>query len=315
MREISQETSGVQPILRSAYELFRLGAFKKAETELEKALALDYEHEEVTCGLKCAHYWDARSEQYSEITDDFERGEYLLTQWRDFALFLARNNGGSEICTFSLKQWVFGQALQSYLALLEGPSRSDPELLYRIGRCHKGIGDYKQALEFLEACSHQKTDDPQILAELADCYALIDEMKAAKIFFREAFFIDPQRIDIDSLESKMMCRLVERLTELGYEQPELVEWLPIYGVVFGVLNVKRELRSLEYGKLKQSIFTLESQLKEDGTQELYLTPRLINRYFWLIDHHISSDDSREKVDSALSRIRDLHSDVYEQYIN
>ena len=53
----------------------------------------------------------------------------------------------------------------------------------------------------------------------------------------------------------------------------------MYGVVYGVLNVKRELKSLEYGKLRQSIFSLETQIEEDRELRAALAPKLINRYF------------------------------------
>ena len=97
------------------------------------------------------------------------------------------------------------------------------------------------------------------------------------------------------------------------EASALVEWIPVYGVIYGVFNVKRELRSLEYGKLKQSIFTLQSQLADDGDRGVETEPRLLNRYFWLIDHYISSGDSREKVDEVLEKIRLVNSDIYEHY--
>ena len=170
-------------------------------------------------------------------------------------------------------------------------------------------------MEYLEACNHQNPDDPQILAELADCYAFVDEVKAAKAFFREAFFIGPEKINVSSLESRMMQRLVRSLSDMGFSGPDMAEWIPVYGVVFGILNVKRELRSLEYGKLKQSIFSLESHLISEEPHESYVEPRLINRYFWLIDHYISSGDPREKVDEVLSRIRELNQSIYDQYTN
>ena len=315
MEEISHNNNDLALHLKNAYEMLRQGAFSEAETALEGALSIDFENSEVQSALKSVHYWHERWAKYQEITDDFERAEYLLKQWKAFIHFLEKDTGSNERGVFALKQRIFGEALAHYLRLLESSSGSDPEILFRIGLCFKGKGNYKQALEYFEACSHQKVDDPQILVELADCYAFINEVKAAKAFFREAFFLDPQKINLNGLESLMIKRLVQRVEELGYSPPSLVEWIPVYGVLFGVLNVKRELRSLEYGKLKQSIFSFESRLEEEGKKENYIEPRLINRYFWLIDHYISSGDSRDKVDDVLKRLGKLNHSIYEQYIN
>jgi len=112
-----------------------------------------------------------------------------------------------------------------------------------------------------------------------------------------------------------MQRLIGRLDEIGYKSPELVEWIPVYGVLFGIFNVKRELRSLEYGKLKQSIFSLQSELSDEGKRSYATEPRLLNRFFWLIDHYIATGDSREKVDDVLRHIRDINHSIYEHYIN
>ncbi len=300
-------------MLKNAYELLKNGAFSDAGVILENALSQDFDNEEVICALKCVGFWTERERIYNEIIDSFERGEYLMKQWIAFLSFLERGGESFEQGKYSLKQWVFGKALGDFVLLLDEPAGSDPEILYRIGRCYKGKGNYKKALEYLEACSHQKTDDPKIIAELADCYAFINETQAAKVFFREAFFLDPQKVDLKSLESMMIQRLIEKLKSLDLEGPALCEWIPVYGVLFGVFNVKRELRSLEYGKLKQSIFTLQSKLAEEGKKDIETEPRLLNRYFWLIDHYISSGDSREKVDEVLEKIRSINSTIYEYY--
>lgn len=308
-------TQNIEPsdLLKNAYESMKIGAFGDAGEMLEGALSSDFENPEIICALKCSSYWAEREKQYNTITDPFERGEYLMRQWKSFLVFLDRDGTSFEQGKYSLKQWVFGKALSDFLELLEGPSAGDPEILYRIGKCYKGKGNYKEALEYLEACNHQKADDPRIIAELADCYAFINETQAAKVFFREAFFIDPQKVDVDGLESKMMERLLGKLKELNLEGPVLAEWVPVYGVLFGIFNVKRELRSLEYGKLKQSIFNLQSKLADEGKKDLETEPRLLNRYFWLIDHYISSGDSREKVDEVLRKIREINPAIYEQY--
>ncbi len=287
----------------------------EAESVLESALSLDFENSEIQAALKCGGFWKDKKNRLASVAEPYDQGEFLLKSWRDFAEFLERIKAGFDRCLYAIRQWVFGHALAQYLRLLEANVGHDPELLFRIGRCFKGKGDYEHALEFLEAASSLKRDDPGILAELADCYALVNEVRTSKAFFREAFFIDAQKVDLAFLESTMIRRLIEHVRGQGYLPPFLEEWIPVYGVVTGVFNIKRELKSLEYGKLRQSIYAAESKIEKGGSGSELLVPRLINNYFWLIDHYINSNDEREKVEEVLLKIRKLDPSMYEQITN
>ncbi len=269
-------------------------------------------------GLKCSRFWIERSVRIESFSDDsLALSEYLYKEWRVFKNFISRLDNHFEQGLYSIRIWLFQTALSGYLSSFRDGSFSDDELLLRIGRCYKGIGDYDKAREYLESASRKRRDDAEVMAELADIYAFINETKISKAFFREAFYLDPQKVDIDFLESGLMTRLIERIVEIGYSEVLLKEWIPVYGVLWSVFNIKRELKPLEFGKLKQSIFSLENRIKETESRDErdILIPRLINRYFWLIDHYIITKDSREKIEDVLRKIHAIDDSVYEQYIN
>ena len=318
MGEVMQDSGRIESILEDVQNKIREGLFSEAEKLLERALEIDFEHPEVLSSLKCVSFWKERLGRFHEINDDFDRGEYLLKQWAAFHHFLSRLEAPIERELYALRQWIFGSALASYRKVLRSEEEPDEDILLRIGRCYKGMGDYDKALEFFESAGRKRREEPVFLAELADCYAFLGETKAAKAFFREAFFIGPKDVQIELLESGLIERLIERLQEMGYSGYELNEWIPVYGVLLGVFNVKRELRPLEYGKLKQSIYALEKRLHEETSEDEdaeYLVPRLLNRYFWLIDHYVNSRENRERVEEVLKKIKQLDETVYEHYIN
>jgi hypothetical protein len=87
----------------------------------------------------------------------------------------------------------------------------------------------------------------------------------------------------------------------------------VYGAVFGVFNVKRELKAVEAGKLRQSIYQLENESREGGEDRATLVPRLINRYFWIIDYYIAAKEDRARIDEVLLKIRLLDQSIYKQY--
>jgi tetratricopeptide (TPR) repeat protein len=315
-RDISErQGDAVSQTIARACELVKQHQLGEALSLLEEALAEDFDNTEVVSSLKYLNFWKDRQEKVTEISNRFERGEYLLAQWKLFQDFLHRVGAASERCLYALRHHVFDTALQNYLAVYQDGITHDSELLLRLGRCHKGKGDYEKALEFLTKGASERPDSAEMLAELADTYAMVNEIQRAKVFFREAFFIDPQAVNLASLESEVINRLVESVKQMGISGDGVKEWLPVYAVLFGVFTVKRELRSIEYGKLKQSIYALEREHEAAPNPSDRVTARLINRYFWLIDHYVHTNEDSAKIDEVLLRLRGLNSQIYRQYVN
>ncbi|MDR2143405.1 MAG: hypothetical protein LBP29_03445, partial [Treponema sp.] len=124
----------------------------------------------------------------------------------------------------------------------------------------------------------------------------------------------PGKIELVNMESGLILRLAERVRELGYRDQELLEWIPVYGAIYGVFSVKRELKLAELGKLKQTIFSLENEIRGSPEKRL-LIPRLINRYLWLIDHLENSQGDPSLIEEIMLKIKLASPVVYEQYRN
>ncbi len=292
----------------------REGMFAEATDALESLLETDVDFPGASSALKCAGFWRERGGKEGAQLDGFERGEQILGQWRLFQAFADRLADLPERCMFAIKQFVFSSALASYgSAAPDAEAGGDPYLLLQIGRCCKGVGNYERAIECLERANRESRDDARILAELADCYSLVNESRAAKVFFREAFSIDPQAVDLAGLESPLVQRLAVKLRARGVTEPLLNEWMPVYGAIWGVFSVKREMKPLEFGKLKQAIFQLEKECRKAGPERERAIPRLINRYFWLIDHYMTTGEPRERIEEVLAKLRETDPGVHEEY--
>ena len=87
----------------------------------------------------------------------------------------------------------------------------------------------------------------------------------------------------------------------------------MYGVLYGVLNINRPLRPIEFSNLKRDITSLENEIQSSTSEVSLLVPRLINKYFWLIDYYMNVNDNREMIEDTLRRIRLLNEDVYRAY--
>lgn len=305
----------VPGLLPHVYELLKSGELEQANRELTGMLQRDLENDEVIYGLTGINYWIDKLTKTMSAPTAFEQGEQLVSCWKPFTLFMSKQGAERESIMYAFKQGIFTLALRRYQSLYrEDGTTQDPELYRKTGLCYKALGDYEKALKLLELARNGDSDSPAILAELADCYALCGEVRLSKVLFREAFFLGARRIDLHFLESEIIQRLVSQVRALGYTGPEMVEWLPVYGVLYGVLNVRRELRALEFGKLKQAIYALENELKDAPAETgAVLAPRLINHYFWLIDHYVNVNDEKARINEVLLKIKLLDTDVYNRY--
>ena len=316
----------VDEIIHQAYESLKNGDAASAEGFLREALEIDFEHEEVLYAFKCLSWWLEKMKRLDDFIDPYEQGGYILSQWKSYNDFLERIGefGPADSCQYALKRFVYSRALDYFLSSLgDGANKQDAALLLQTGRCCKGAGDWEEALKYMEQASRIKREDSAILSELADLNALLGESRAAKVLFREAFFLDPQGIDLCNLESEMILALLAKVKDLGYSGPELAEWVPVWGCIWGIFSVKRELKPVELGRLKQSILSLENEYRSQNTalkpeQSLFLKPRLLNRYFWLIDYCEHSRDilgykPDGLIEETMLKIKFIDPAVHEHY--
>jgi len=308
------ENGQASGLLKKAYEKLKASDAEAARAILEHALDYDFENEEIKHALKCVNWWLEHTRRIDELKNPYEKGAFFVSQLKQYHVFLGHLNQVFEQCQYAVRYFVYSKALFFFEGLLGIPANQhDPGLLLLAGRCYKGIGDYDHALSCLEKAVHIKREDAETLAEVADINALLSQTKTAKALFREAFFIDPSKIDIRFLESALILKLKDEVSELGYKKEVLGEWIPVYGYLWGVFSVKRELKQMEAGRLKQSIFLLEAEYESNPARKEILKPRLLNHYFWLIDYLENSREDLSLIDETLLKIKVTDPDIYKMY--
>jgi len=321
----TQTAHSAAELIHKAYECLKGGNADSAMRLLKDALEVDFEHEEVLYALKCLNWWFEKIKRLDDFCSPYERGGYILSQWESYYGFLDRiaeaalpeeaslSKEAADSCQYAIKRFVFSRALFYFLTLLkDGVNQQDPLLLLQTGRCCKGAGDWEEALKYLELAGRLKRDDSAILSELADVNALLGDERAAKVLFREAFYIDPSELDLSAMESELIIRLRDRVKDLGHKENELAEWIPVWGYIWGVFSVKRELKPVELGRLKQSILSLENEYRSKSGGSPLVKPRLLNRYFWLMDHCEHKRDTSGLMDETMLKIKFIDPVVYDK---
>jgi len=301
-------------LLRKAYDKLKASDAAAACELLDEALNIDFENDEVKHALKCVHWWLEWLRKVEDTKDPYEKGGFIISLLKQYYVFLGQFDKTYDQCQYAVRYFVYSKALFFFEGLLGShANQHDPGLLLLVGRCYKGLGNYDEALKYLEQAIRFKREDAEALAEVADINALLAETKAAKALFREAFFLDPSKIDVRSLESGLILQLRDKVAELGYSGEALCEWMPVYGYLWGVFSVRRELKQMEVGRLKQSIFTLEAECGANPGKRETLKPRLLNRYFWLIDHYENIHEDPSLIEETLLKIKVTDPDIHRMY--
>lgn len=306
----------IESQLNDAILHLRLGQPEQAYEIISSLFEVQLDSKELIYVTRCCTFWIDSQKRLKKIEDPYERSENTLLEWKSFKSFITREVDVYEPAFYAVKKGFFTNALNSFTQLLESnDSLLKAEMYRRTGICYKKLGDFENAKNCLIEANNSHKGLAAVLAELADCYSLCGEDRIGKVLFREAFFQNPEAIDIDFLDSQLIKCLIKKIQDKGYSGKNLLYWIPVYGVIGGIFNVKRELTSLEVARLAKNIYQLENEYKDPGCNAEILVPKLLNSYFWLIDHYILKHESVHKINEVLLKIKILDSQIYEAYRN
>ena len=84
------DKAGAEELIRRTYETLKTGDAVAALDFLRKALEIDFEHQEVLYTMKCLNWWLEKLKRLDDFHDLYEQGEYILSQWKSYYVFLDR---------------------------------------------------------------------------------------------------------------------------------------------------------------------------------------------------------------------------------
>ncbi|MCQ2576279.1 MAG: hypothetical protein MJ162_06005 [Treponema sp.] len=310
--------------IKEALKFIEAGDPVKAQQITTSLFETELECPELSYTNRCSFFWIETAKRLQELTDPYEAGIQLLAEWKNFQIFLSRDSFVYEPACTSFRIGFFKTALKHYQKLIQDSEaggqnhlkdpRRKTEILRNAGICWKKLGNFEDAKNCLSEANRISPNMAPVLAELADCYALCGEERFAKVLFREAFFINADSIDIDFLDSELIKCLISKTIEKGYNGKVLKYWIPVFGVLGGIFNIRRELSSQEVCRLRQNIYAMESESKDPSCKNEVLTPQLLNSYFWLVDHYVLTHENPTKINEVLLKIKVLDPAVHQQYI-
>lgn len=294
--------------------LLRQGNPFEAKKIISSLFEYDIDNRVLVYINKCCSFWVDTIKRQENITDTFERNERIIAEWKTFIDYFFNKQDAYEPAKLAIQRGFFTNLLEGYTSLFdEKKPFQRAEIFKKAGICYKKLGNFEKAQILLTEANKLYPNQASVLAELADCYSLCGEDKYGKLLFRDAFFTDPGSIELDFLDSDLIKCLIKKAKDKGYSGLQLQYWIPVFGVLNGVFNIKRELSPQEVARLKKDIYAMENEIKDPACNSAVLVPRLLNYYFWLMDHYILAHESVAKVNEILLKIKILDTSVYEAY--
>lgn len=281
----------------------------------------DLDSKELIFTSHCCAFWVDIAKRIRAVQNPFEKSQKILPEWKVFLSFLQREKNPQYVPALTAMQiGYFSSALKLYTNLLD---ERDPikkiEIYRNTGICYKEIGDYNNAriclVEANDICQKNKISTASILAELADCYALCGEERKAKVLFREAFFLDPESIDISFLDSELIKDLIKKTREKGYSGRELLYWIPVYGSLYRSFNISRDIDPNDLRKIKNEIYAMENEIKDPACNKKILTPKLLNYAFRLIDfYNLRPEEYQKSITELKNKMYYWDQAIYEEFV-
>jgi tetratricopeptide (TPR) repeat protein len=290
------------------------GGFECAIQLFEKILAEHPNFPGANDGIKASLFWLNKKNRLSKYFSAYDRGKHLLKEWREFERYMKKNHVKHGRVTAAIQKYIFSDIIDSFTRAYGEGIIPDTGILIAIGDIFKRLGNYEKAIDVYEYARGFDIEDSSLLAKLGDCYFSIDETSKAKVLFREAFFLDPAQIELEQIESPFIHMLFKKTMELIQNPETAVFWVPVIAELQSAFNVKREPKKGELEQLRKKISKLEEEYQSNKRKRIYLEPKLINHYFWLIDTLKIVSGSKKEIEQSLQKINQINPEIFAQYL-
>lgn len=298
--------SEIIELKKNIYNLLRNGDFDNSEKLVLKGMDLDINDNEFEQILKIIKFWNNRKELFT-FDENNSHGEKLLNEWENFVKFYNENKIDLNRVLLSIKEYVFKRIIDILIEEYKLSPVSDREKLILLGHAFYEIGILDKAQETLEyALSiYSEDDDPRIYLLLSNIYLENNDEELAIVMLNDAFLKYSQYINLESINYPVIIKLKEKIEKDGFKEDELLEWIPVYGYIYGGLTIRRKIEYKEYMLLKDKIIDYESTLKIDKKSKEVLVPRIINFYFWVFDYYVYQINAFEAATKVIKRVLEL----------
>ncbi len=306
------------PRLNEIYLAIENGEFSEAIKLTDNFLKKNSDYPGINEAYRTARFWENRQQEIAVLSSGKETADFYMNQWEKFNNYADEKKIKKSSVYKSIQKFIFFTAANNYkIAFQKQQSPTDNfELLLNLGICFLTLKEYNYVIETLEYARSAYKLNSKILAILAEAYYQTGEIPKSLFFFREAFFIDPSKIDISLISAKPISETIELIKKTRPQDIDIREWIPIIGHLSDIFYIKKNLNNQQVETIKKDIFTMEHNLQmltDDKINSTNIKPRLINKYLWLYDYYQFQKYDFENLSEIRTRLIKIDKELFENY--
>lgn len=298
--------------MEEAYKYLSRGQFQDALKHFSSVLDRQPDNDNASAGYRISRFWLNRMNLLKSDNPAESRVEEFIFEWQKFENYAQEYNMNQSASYNALLRYIHRLLTFRLPYLSRELHNRDVSIdsVIKMGELFIQLEDWDSAIQALEAARSVRKEDATLLAYLGEAYYQARQEHKGLVMFREAFFVDAQSIPLDRLQSRPIREALDEMGEAGIQQEDLAEWLPIFGTLLGILNVKRNLDQNQLHELYENTIKLEEAYRNNSAHSMIL-PRLLNHYLWLLDYFLFQEDDKKARDEIVSRVHSLDPRVHE----
>lgn len=321
MNNEEQLTFSEDPLLPGINKAFRYlenGEFDQATTLFNSLIDSNPDYPGLTEGYRTSRFWGNRQNEFSNLSDGKKSADFLMKEWSDFQKYAMDKNLTHSTAYKSVQKYIFYTASEHYKTAFKNEENPTDNfnLLVNLATCFTGLDEYSRAIETLEYIRSAYKSNTIITAMLAESYYHIGEVPKSMMLFREAFFVNPQELNISQIKSKPVIELFNIAKNNISSEQDPREWIPIYGYIMDIFYVKQQLSRQTVEMIKKDIYNLEKSfqmMSKDKLNETNIVPRLINKYLWMYDYFSFQTYDFDALTDIRKRLIKMNKSIFEPY--
>jgi len=313
--QLTFEDSPLVVKFNKVIDYIRQAKFNEALDIMNEILKVNPDFPGLILSIKSLKFWQNRWLKISRYPKGEERTNMLINEWSEFEKFIGDDYSEAERVYIAIKNLIYKKILNNMIFTFQQSEIPNVDLLIRIGKIFIEVDEHKKAIETLEYARMFRKRDSYLLSLLGEAYSMAGNFDKAALFFKEAFLYDMSKIDLDMLKSEIISKIKDEIKDTNIDERLIVDWIPVYGVILNIFNVRRDLDYDEITKITQEADELEKDYNNMNFTDSHIEPKLINRYLWILDYYIFQSPNKEYKELYLKKLKDINTEIYNQYLN
>jgi tetratricopeptide (TPR) repeat protein len=297
---------------QDALKLIQKREFKKSFELCEEIVEENVQIPEVFPIMKCLKFWINRDSQDEIQGTSLEKAEYFKKEWILFEKFIVKKDMGSLHFLNNFRTAVYFVIINNYIEHYQNEKIKEPEVLILLAEAFMFNEEFNKAKDTLMYAKKFKPKSPKIMAYLGETFYQLEDLQKSLAYFREAFYLNPEEINLNMLKAPYIIKLVHKAQNKGFIGKEVNLWLPIYAEIYNVFYVKRKLDDKEVEDMQKKIYQLEVDYEINPSSRGRTEPLLLNKYIYLISDFQMKyvQDKNIKINNVLRKIKNINESVF-----